>query len=255
MENQASVHDFDCPEFEDIETSSSGYASRFAGRSGAWLLKVQRDIAQRCLQHAEKEIDAPIEEILDVAGGHGQIARAFCSIGRKVIVAGSSSSCDAQIKDLIVSGMCQLRVCDLLKLPFADSSFSLVTCFRFLPHCSRWQDIIAELCRVSECSIIVDYPPKVSFNALYPLLYGLKRQLEGNTRHFTLFSHQEIDSEFLRHGFRRVEAQGEFFFPMVLHRVLDRPEISRCLEALPWVLGLTRYFGSPVIARYSKLNS
>ena len=63
------------PETADIETSSDGYAQRFAGAVGAWFLRVQEDATLRLL-HA-----FPNARILDVGGGHGQLAPPLYAMG------------------------------------------------------------------------------------------------------------------------------------------------------------------------------
>lgn len=62
------------PETADIETSSDDYASRFAGATGAWMLDVQRDATIRLMGD-------DTDSILDVGGGHGQLARPLCETG------------------------------------------------------------------------------------------------------------------------------------------------------------------------------
>ncbi len=57
------------PETADIETSSDGYANRFGGKTGAWMLAVQERVTKQLLR------DVPASAtVLDVGGGHGQLA-------------------------------------------------------------------------------------------------------------------------------------------------------------------------------------
>ena len=67
-----------------------------------------------------------------------------------------------------------------------------------------------------------------------------------NTRPFTLFSHREVREAFEAQGFE-VRRHPEFFWPMVLHRMIKNPKISRALEAPARLTGLTRLLGSPVV--------
>ena len=55
-------------ETADIETSSDGYAARFAGPVGEWMLEIQETITVALLPKT------PSATILDVGGGHGQLA-------------------------------------------------------------------------------------------------------------------------------------------------------------------------------------
>ena len=74
-----------------------------------------------------------------------------------------------------------------------------------------------------------------------------KKRVEVNTRHWTLFRHREIAEAFGRCGFVQQHRCGQFFFPMVLHRMMRCRPLSQALEAGARVLGLTRWWGSPVI--------
>ena len=106
------------------------------------------------------------------------------------------------------------------------------------------------MCRTAEHAVIVDYPVWFSFNFLSPILFSIKRKLEGNTRTYTLFSSHEVRREFRKHGFRLSSLKKQFFFPMGLHRTLKNPILSRRLEAAARMLGLTRLFGSPIVAKF-----
>ncbi len=223
----------------DIETASEGYAARFAGPVGAWMLAVQ-ERAVRALLPAP-----PGPELLDVGGGHAQLAAPLCRAGYRVTVAGSADACRLRLEPLIEAGRCSFLRADLLRLPVPDRSFDTALCFRLLPHCSDWPALVAELCRVSRRSVIVDYPTSQSVNRLAPLLFKAKQSVEGNTRPFRLFRHEEIEAAFARHGFEARRRTGQFVLPMALHRALRCRPLSAALERL--ACGLARRWGSPVI--------
>jgi len=235
------------PETADIETASDGYAARFAGPVGAWLLAVQERITLSLLPE-------PItsREVLDVGGGHGQLAHPLCKRGVRVTVLGSDESCQKRIGDVIAAGQCRFTTGTVVALPFADRSFGVTLSFRLLPHCTAWPVLIRELCRTAGHSVIVDYPVKAGFNALAPALFGAKKKMEGNTRNWRMFTHAEVDAEFVKNGFTLQRREGQFFLPMVLHRIMKCPGLSAAVEAPFKVLGLTRRWGSPVIARYDR---
>ena len=236
----------------DIETSSADYATRFSGPAGEWLLTVQ---ARFFFELIEELASSPIT-LLDVGGGHGQIADAVIKAGLskliKVTVLGSDRSCSVQIAKHIASGDCSFQVGNLVELPFNPESFDVVSSFRFIPHCPEWPKLIASMCRVAKKGIIVDYPTSQSINALTPMLFGWKKKLEGNTRDYDLFRHHEIADEFVKNGFSKLTRRGEFFLPMVVHRKLGNPVISEILEMPFRMSGMTNLFGSPVILRALK---
>jgi hypothetical protein len=129
-----------------------------------------------------------------------------------------------------------------------------VVSFRLISHCTAWKTLIAEMCRVAEASVIFDYPIWCSSNFLTPLLFRIKRLIEGNTRRYQIFTTRELVREFKRHGFRCCRIHKQFFFPMGVHRALKSPKISKLLEASARVLLLTRIFGSPGIIRFDRIS-
>ncbi len=229
------------PETADIETSSDDYAGRFAGASGAWMLKIQEAAVLDLLK------DHPGVTVLDVGGGHGQLAIPLCREQYPVTVVGSAEVCRRRLAALVDAGRCRFQVANVLKLPFADRSFDTVLCFRLVTHCAHWEELIGELCRVAARTVIVDYPTQQSLNCAAPCLFGAKKKLEGNTRAFRLFRHAEIAGAFACHNFIPVRRSGQFFLPMVLHRRLRCRPLSAAVEGLFRHTGMVRRWGSPVI--------
>lgn len=234
------------PETADIETSSDGYAARFKGPTGIWMLSVQESIASSLVANT------PGATILDVGGGHGQLAVPLCRHGYDVTVTGSDPICRTRLAQALKEDQYRFELANILDLPHDDRSFDHVFCFRLVTHCEQWPTLIAELCRTARTSVIIDYPTSQSLNAIAPTLFAAKKRIEKNTREWRLFRHQELIAEFAKHGFRVARRQGQFFLPMVLHRALKCPSISRGLEAICRGLGLTRRYGSPVIIQMTR---
>lgn len=230
-------------EAADVETSSEGYARRFAGETGQYFLDVQTAIVLEMLA------PFPGARVLDVGGGHAQLAGPLLEHGYDVTVAGSSEGCRERLDRSLPPGSFQFRVCDLLDLPFADRSFDVVIAFRLIAHVPRWRELIAGMCRVARKAVILDYSDIRSFNLLYGALFSLKKALEGNTRTFLRFRPGEVPAELARQGFARPLIRRQFFFPMVVHRKLRSAGLSRTMEGASRILGLTRAFGSPVVLR------
>jgi SAM-dependent methyltransferase len=227
----------------DVETSSEGYARRFAGPVGAYFLDVQTALTLRLLA------PWPGARVLDVGGGHAQLAPPLAAHGYRVMVAGSEEVCRERLDRSLPAGAFEFRACDLLDLPFPDRAFDVVLSFRLLAHTGRWRHLVSELCRVADKALIVDYSDSRSFNALYGPLFDWKRRIEGNTRTFITFRPGEIAAECSRHGFGRPVTERELFVPMVVHRAVGRAGFSRAVERASAALGLTRALGSPVILR------
>ena len=235
-------------ETSDIETSSEGYAQRFSGKIGEYFLDVQTCISLDFLK------SYPEAKILDVGGGHAQITAPLVHKGFNVTVTGSADICRNRLDRFLPTDSFTYYTCDILNLPFNDNEFDVVMAFRLLPHVEQWKNLISELCRVSRSMVIVDYPDIRSFNFLYKMLFNIKKAVEVNTRPFRLFNRREVAKEFVRHGFNEPIYKPEFFCPMVIHRVLKSVLLSRSLEWIFHWLGLTYFFGSPVILKVTRVK-
>ena len=88
--------------------------------------------------------------------------------------------------------------------------------------------------------------------ALTPLLFGLKKSLEGNTRTYTSFTARELRQVFARCGFGDARLVKQFLMPMVVHRVGKGAAPLRAMEGIFRALGLTALLGSPVILRVDR---
>ena len=229
------------PETADIETSSDNYAKRFSGPIGEWMLHVQETIVLKLLKTSGSV------SILDVGGGHGQLTIPMCRENFRVTVLSSSQACRKRIAKVIDSGQCTFLVGNVIDLPFPDKSFDSVICFRLVTHCVSWPKLISELCRVTRHSVIIDYPTSQSLNKIAPWLFKAKKKVEGDTRTWALFKHNDINREFIKHGFILNNRNGQFFLPMVLHRALKCRTLSAVLEGICRGLGLSKRWGSPVI--------
>jgi ubiquinone/menaquinone biosynthesis C-methylase UbiE len=237
------------PETADIETSTDRYATRFAGATGEWMLAVQERITLGFLR------DTGARSVLDVGGGHGQLALPIVREGYEPTVLGSAPECVRRIADAVAAGRCRFVVGNVLALPFPDRAFDCAISFRLLTHCSDWPALIAELCRVSRHTVIVDYPTSTSLNVIAPMLFETKQRIESNVRHWTLFRHAQVTDAFARNGFRRDRKTNQFFLPMVLHRAMKRRAASVALEAACRATGLTALAGSPTIVRMRRAAS
>jgi SAM-dependent methyltransferase len=229
-------------ETADVETSSDGYAARFAGPAGAWLLEVQTRAVRSLLGH-DKTIT-----LLEVGGGHGQLAIPLAQDGWNYTVLGSDPACRKRIDSLVSSGRCRFVMGDITCLPFEDHAFDTVLCIRLLTHCERWPDLVRELCRVARRNVVVEYPLHEGLHRLAPLFFGMKKKVEGNTRHWTAFRHQQVTAAFGACGFREDRVIRQFFWPLVLHRMLGSPALSKMLETAARRMGLTALTGSPAIS-------
>ncbi|GMQ88876.1 MAG: hypothetical protein BMS9Abin09_0316 [Gammaproteobacteria bacterium] len=235
-------------EVPDIVTSSDDYARRFSGRAGEYFLQVQSDTVRTVMGGQGDGM-----RLIDVGGGHGQLAPMFFEQGYDVTVFGSANECHSRLLKIPAVGRRLDYVTgDVLDLPFPDQSFDAVVAVRLISHIDNWQRLIAEFCRVSRHSVVLDYPSLTSLNSLTPLLFSLKKTLEGNTRTYTSFFAKDLMREFAQHGFQMKSCQAQFFLPMVIHRALKGVGWLQAIERLCRVTGLTRLLGTPVIIRFER---
>lgn len=230
----------------DIETSSNEYAERFKGEAGEYFLETQKNKTLNLLNKFKGAA------VLDVGGGHAQIAVPLVENGFKLTVVGSTTECRERLDKQLPPNSFTFRTADLLNLPFPNESFDIVTAFRLLPHEINWKIQIHELCRVAKYGVVVDYPDIRSFNVFYSLLFSLKKKVEVSTRQFLTFNRKQIAKEFLACGFSQITLEPQFFFPMVIHRTINNKKFSEGIENISKFIRLTYLFGSPIILMAAK---
>lgn len=236
------VHNTTTP---DIETASEDYRNRFQGTVGAYFLRVQEEAVSRSLTLLGKD---PLK-ILEVGGGHGQITESLLRAGHEVWVQGSANECFERLRPLATKfpGKLDFICSPLWTIPALDRSFDAVIALRLLAHVERWQELLAEMARLARRGVIVDFPSRRALNVLAPMLFGIKKRIEGNTRPYFNYSKGQLSEELWRLDLRSKAGIGQFFFPMGVHRAIGRANISRSLEFCARALGLSTTFGSPVI--------
>lgn len=229
----------------DIESSSEKYARRFDGPVGRWFVDFQARITLECLAGLPAGAT-----ILDVGGGHAQVAPPLVEAGYRVTVVGSDPSCGKRLEPLTSAGRCRFDVGDLQALPYGAEAFDAVICYRLIAHSIDWRHLVGELCRVARHRAIVDYPARRSVNVASSAMFRIKRSIErGTTRPFALYGRGEIARAFEDGGFAVTQVRPQFLLPMALYRLAGSVRLARTAEGLARALALTGLLGSPVIAR------
>jgi len=233
----------------DVETASADYAKRFDSPVGGFMLATQAGITLDLLRNLPSSAS-----VLDVGGGHGQVAPVLAGRGHRVSVLGSSPSAVATtLRPSIEAGRVNFLSGDLRNPPVEPKSFDVVVSYRLLAHAHDLAGLVAGLTRSARIAVIVDYATTRSFNAAADLLFAAKKRVEQNTRPFLVQRDADIEALFRANGFERRARRPQFFWPMALHRGLRSPGLSRGLEGLASILGLRALFGSPVIARFDRV--
>lgn len=234
----------------DEHSASDAYAERFSGKTGKWFLDVQLEKTLELL----RDFSPHTTTILDVGGGHGQLALPLAELGYAVTVLGSSEKAFHQINKRPELKIKKIYA-DVLARTLPEQSYDVVLCFRILPHTLAWQSLLTELCYLSKQAIIFDYPSAESINSIAPLFFKTKKKLEKNTRPYLTFTAEQIQQELKKQHNIIAAEQKQYALPMALHRALKQPGISRGLEGVCASMGLTKKFGSPIIVKAERGNA
>ncbi|MGF1476381.1 MAG: class I SAM-dependent methyltransferase [Geminicoccaceae bacterium] len=242
------AHDTETP---DVETASDDYARRFSGAVGTYLLEVQTRAVERLLKRAGYRSESVAEplRVLEVGGGHGQLTGWLLDQGFDVTVQGSNEDCSVRIQPLIDAHpeRCRFLCSSLLSLPVENDRFDLVIAIRLMAHVERTDELLREMARVSKKGVLVDFPPLISANLAEPLLFQVKRLIEGNTRPFFIYRTGDLKARFAAEGLDEAQVTKQFALPMVVHRKLKKPSLSARLEGMARAVGLTAALGAPVL--------
>jgi len=236
----------------DIESASEDYQARFQGEVGSYFLDVQ---AKTLLSLLPPSRGSSLK-ILEVGGGHGQLFEHLLKLGHEVWVQGSSPEALWRINSY-KGDQSKLHciVSPLNSLPFEDKFFDVVLNVRVMAHIDNLSSYLEEWCRIAKTRLIFDYPPLMSFNAFYPLLFRIKKLIEKNTRTFEIYKTNDFRNALDVFGWEISEIKKQFLFPMVVHRKLNNAKLSFSIEEVCASLKLTALFGSPaILAAQPKTN-
>lgn len=230
----------------DQESSTRAYAARFSGAVGHWLLAVQDEATRVCLEGVRGAV-------LEPGGAHGQNIAVLKALGLRHEILSSPGCTREMIQTALDAGTVTLSEGSFEHFPQGNRSVEVVLSYRMLAHIRDWPRYLAEMCRVADRRVVVDYPTLRSFNILTESLYKLKKGVEQNTRPYRIFAEAELVKAFAEQGFKPVHRVGQFFWPMALHRGLGKPGLSKALETTAGAVGLRHLFGSPVICAFDRL--
>lgn len=192
--------------------------------------------------------------ILDMGTGTGKLSLPFLATSREVISLDASpemlrvARAKAQTKGVALRPI----ICDASCLCFQEDVFPCVVSSRVLMHLSDWKSTLSELCRVAQSTVVLDFPPRLSFAGLESFSRKVKVRFSPETRTYQAFSVRDVRRELQRHGFQISEEKRSYFLPIAFHRWLARPWLSEKFEAIFAALGLTGSFGAPVMLKAVK---
>lgn len=193
-------------------------------------------------------IEGSQPKILDVGTGTGKLSIPLAQRYTCVI------SVDASLEMLEAAkrnadrekAVLKYMVCDVQCLCFSDRSFDCVVLSRTLMHVPDWKQAVSEMCRVSRCAVLIDFPPVFSLAGLSYPLRRFRNLLPKGTQNYRLFFAASVIRELQKNDFSIVELKRQYFFPVAVHRRLNRPALSARIERLCEVFRLNRLLGAPI---------
>lgn len=213
----------------------------------------------RFLQTQEVEtfislLDGSSGDVLDVGAGTGKLSIPLLFQGRRVTSVDLSSEMlriareKAEKEGKILNSV----ISDAQLLCFRDNAFECVISSRMLMHLKDWKKGIAEICRVAEGVVLIDFPSLTSFAGVDFLIKRVKSFFSSATKSYKAFHTGNVVHELERNNFLVIEIKKHFFLPVKFHRWINHPNVSLSIEKLCRWLGLVKFLGSPVTVKAIK---
>jgi len=216
---------------------------RFSGPIGEMIAKSQARVLANMVGRIKDR------EVLDVGTGTGRAALILALGGAKVTAVDASEEMLAIARQRAAEQMMttiKFQRGDAHALDFADRSFDAVVSFRMLMHTPQWKRCVAELCRVTERLVIVDYPSATSFALFESLARRAMHAAGAKTEPYRVFTHGAIADAFDRNGFRIRSVHRQFVLPIAFHKAIGSRSFTSWTERALDHAGLLKPFGSPV---------
>jgi len=215
---------------------------RFGGPIGELVASMQaRAITNMVGRIAERPI-------LDVGTGTGRAALLFARGGAHVTGVDASEQMLSMARRQAEKEGLQVRfiIGDAHELDFPDRAFDVALSLRVLMHTPNWRRCIAELCRVSERLVIVDYPAARSGAWFESAWRKMRHGMGAKTEAYQVFTHQEISDAFDRSGFTIRSVHRQFVLPIAFHKLFGSQRFTLRLEGFLDHIHLRELLGSPV---------
>jgi ubiquinone/menaquinone biosynthesis C-methylase UbiE len=228
--------------YADPATARHFDERRFGGDIGRLVAASQAEVLAR--------FAGPMagRRVLDVGTGTGRAALLMAQAG--AIVTGVDPSEEMLAVARARAGDASLPITfdvgDAHRLAFDSRAFDLVVSFRVLMHVPDWKACLAELCRVADRRVILDYPSARSFACLQAVSRRITHRLGARTEPYRVFHDREIRRELMKGGFRIGSIHRQFVLPIAVHKAIGSARVSTAARALSERTGLLALFGSPV---------
>lgn len=242
MSRRRSPEHYSYSAYADADMARTFDERRFGGPIGEIVAHTQA----RVLANMVGRITG--REMLDVGTGTGRAAFILALGGATVTAVDASEEMLAIARQRAVEQSLKItfRRGDAHSLEFADRRFDAVVSFRMLMHTPQWRRCVAELCRVAERLVIVDYPSATSVALFESLARRVVHAAGAKTEPYRVFTHGAIAEAFDRNGFRIRSVHRQFVLPIAFHKAIGSRRFTLWSEQLLDRAGLLKPLGSPV---------
>jgi 2-polyprenyl-3-methyl-5-hydroxy-6-metoxy-1,4-benzoquinol methylase len=228
--------------YADPETARTFDDRRFGGPIG--------DLVAASQAHVLSEFVGRVHgrTILDVGTGTGRAALLFARGGARVTGVDASPEMLAVARQRASAENLSalFQVGDAHQLRFHDRSFDVAVCLRVLMHAPDWRQCVAELCRVADQLVILDYPSARSAAAAQSFVRRFLLAAGRRTEAYRVLRDAEVADALGQSGFLVRSLHRQFVLPIAVHKALGSRWLTTRLERLLLRAGLNQRFGSPV---------
>ena len=228
--------------YADAATAEEFDDRRFGGPIGELIASTQARVLINMVGRIKDRT------ILDVGTGTGRAALLFARGGALVtgVDASDQMLAVARLRAAAENARIGFHAMDAHALEFEDRAFDVAVSLRVLMHSPRWPTCVAELCRVAERLVILDYPAACSVALVQSAWRRVGHRLGARTEPYQVFTDEAIAAALDRSGFRVRSVHRQFVLPIGLHKAIGSRRFTTSTEAFLDRAGLLKLFGSPV---------
>ena len=228
--------------YRDRKTAESFDDLRFGGPVGLYFREHQEHLIEQVLPDVREML------VLDIGAGTGRTAVPLSHRGAYVVAADASLEMlrVTKEKSFLQGGWVRCVQADAHRLPFADRCFPAVLSFRMLMHVPDWRRALSEICRVSSKFVIIDFPPKMGFAGLAPVVHPILNVLKSNHQPYRVFSVKNVLDVLNSLEFEPALLDRHVVLPFGFHRLIGSRSWTEKVESFLAKIGFRDLFGAPV---------
>jgi 2-polyprenyl-3-methyl-5-hydroxy-6-metoxy-1,4-benzoquinol methylase len=228
--------------YADPATAATFDRRRFGGPIGQLIAGEQGQVLANFVGPVKDR------EILDVGTGTGRAALLLARGGARVTAVDRSEQMLAIAQRHAEEEHLAVRFLtgDVHRLEFGDRAFDVVISLRVLMHAADWRQSVAELCRVADRLVIIDYPSTTSVAIFQAIARRVTYALGARTEPYRVLSDTAIARELAKSQFRVRSVHRQFVLPIALHKAIGSRRFTMLSKKCSDRLGLLRLFGTPV---------